>query len=208
MSIPAQIKRAKDVVVSYVPPSLFSSAMQTALVFAARYSHDRNTGAATMVIRALRESWSRLEQHNRVQILRETREAVYNTHEWQEFRAWAEAHLQDEIAQAADSRTTERKILDFAEQHWGEKSLSAIAARLAEECGEVAGAIIKEEEGRKTPRDLLNEIGDVLIVLSQLAAKRGMTLEDIREERFNYIQRRNNEKSNGKHSAGADLVSV
>lgn len=86
--------------------------------------------------------------------------------------------------------TTEEKITGFAEQQWGVKTLTQVLMKLTEEVGEVAGAITKEAEGRANWDDLDDEIGDCLIVLSQMAAKRGRTLEDLRERRFEKIQAR------------------
>lgn len=86
--------------------------------------------------------------------------------------------------------TKEQIILEFAEGKWGEKTLDRIGLKLAEEAGEVAGALIKIPEGRATTEDLIKEMGDCLIVLSQLAAKHGLTLENICEKRFEEIRKR------------------
>jgi len=85
---------------------------------------------------------------------------------------------------------SEDEILEFAEAMWGVESMERLGIKLAEECGEVAGAIVKIEEGRKTLEDLDDELGDVLIVLSKFAAKRGTTLDDLRAERFAMIKER------------------
>jgi NTP pyrophosphatase (non-canonical NTP hydrolase) len=84
--------------------------------------------------------------------------------------------------------TTESEILDFAERNWGQKSLAGVALKLAEETGEIAGACVKIPEGRATEAELDKELGDALIVLSQLAAKRGTTLEALRAQRFEDIK--------------------
>jgi len=89
-----------------------------------------------------------------------------------------------------DEMTTEQHILAFATFQWGLKDLSGVALKLAEECGEIAGAIIKTNEGRSTHEELDKEMGDALIVLSQLAANRGTTLEKLRADRFAQIQER------------------
>lgn len=73
--------------------------------------------------------------------------------------------------------TSEKEILDLAELLWGERSLSNIAMKLAEESGEVCGSIIKMADGRETIEDLAAEVGDVLFVVSQLAAKLGTTTQ-------------------------------
>jgi len=86
--------------------------------------------------------------------------------------------------------TTEQQILDFATAQWGEKTMERLANKLAEETGEIAGAIVKIPEGRATENDLVKELGDALIVLSQFAAKLGTTLEILRAARFAQIQER------------------
>lgn len=87
-------------------------------------------------------------------------------------------------------KTTETEILEFATAKWGEKSMERLLTKLAEETGEIAGAIIKIPEGRATEQDLDDELGDALIVLSQFAARRGTTLEALRARRFETIKER------------------
>ncbi len=83
--------------------------------------------------------------------------------------------------------TTEEVIADFCVRQWGDKDRPWVGLKLAEESGEVCGALVKIPEGRATEEDLDKEIGDVLIVLSQLAAQKGLTLESLRECRFKQI---------------------
>lgn len=92
-------------------------------------------------------------------------------------------------------KSMEAVILKFAQEQWGAKDDLAIGLKLAEEAGEVAGAIVKIPEGRATFEDMEDEIGDVLIVLSQLAAKRGTTLEKIRRARFHQVRQRAEDKA-------------
>lgn len=92
--------------------------------------------------------------------------------------------------------TTETQILDFATEQWGEKSMERLVNKLAEETGEIAGAIVKIPEGRATTEDLDKELGDALIVLSQFAAKRGTTLDALRSKRFEQITARAASRSN------------
>lgn len=87
-------------------------------------------------------------------------------------------------------KTIEAEILEFATAQWGEKDLPAIGLKVGEEAGEVAGALVKIPEGRATLEDLDKEVGDLLIVLSQIAAKRGWTLEQLRAKRFEQIKAR------------------
>ena len=87
-------------------------------------------------------------------------------------------------------KTTEEEILEFATAQWGAKDLPAIGLKVAEEAGEVAGALVKIPEGRAKWEDLDKEVGDLLIVLSQIAAKRGWTLFQLRAARFEQIKER------------------
>lgn len=86
--------------------------------------------------------------------------------------------------------TTEKEILKFATEQWGEKDDAGIGLKLAEETGEVAGALLKIPEGRATEIDLRKEMGDVLIVLSQIAARHDWTLESIRTDRYEQVRQR------------------
>jgi NTP pyrophosphatase (non-canonical NTP hydrolase) len=86
--------------------------------------------------------------------------------------------------------TKEQQILYFVFAHWGERSFTQIALKLAEECGEVASAVIKIPEGRASEEQLDDELGDVLIVLSQIAALRRTSLDRLRDRRFEQIKAR------------------
>ena len=61
-------------------------AIQTALVFAARYTHHRDTGGTLAVCRALAYCWDQLDERTRKQIIEESHEATCNKHEWAQFR--------------------------------------------------------------------------------------------------------------------------
>jgi len=69
--------------------------VQTAFVFAARYTHHRNTGGTLAVCRALAYVWPDLSESIREQILKESHEATTNLREWREFRGDEEANDQD-----------------------------------------------------------------------------------------------------------------
>lgn len=84
----------------------------------------------------------------------------------------------------------EKEILAFASAQWGVKDMAAIGLKVGEEAGEVAGAIVKIPEGRAQLSDLDKELGDILIVLSQLAALRDTTLSALRSKRFEQIKAR------------------
>jgi hypothetical protein len=60
--------------------------VQTAFVFAARYTHHRNTGGTLAVCRALALVWPQLSEGTQEQILKESHEATTNLREWREFR--------------------------------------------------------------------------------------------------------------------------
>ena len=68
---------------------LFAGPMRSAMVFAARYTHTRNTGGTLAVVRALKQCWHVLDDHTRDQILRESHEAEYNLDDWQHLRDFA-----------------------------------------------------------------------------------------------------------------------
>lgn len=60
--------------------------MQTAMVFAARYTHHRNTGGTLAVCRALAWCWDQLDERTQKQILDESHEATCNRDDWERFR--------------------------------------------------------------------------------------------------------------------------
>lgn len=79
----------------------------------------------------------------------------------------------------------EHTVTLFCDTKWGKKSPHGMAVKLAEECGEVCGAVTKMEEGRASKEDLLDELGDVLVVLCQFAHSECTTLQALLERRFN-----------------------
>ena len=89
-----------------------------------------------------------------------------------------------------DARPFEDVIAEWHDSKWGDKDDRVVAAKLAEECGEVCGALIKLAEDRRTLFDVKDELGDVLVVLSVLAGRHGWTLDDLRADRFESVARR------------------
>lgn len=87
--------------------------------------------------------------------------------------------------------TLEGRIFRYVTDKWGPKSGADIALKLAEECGEVAGAVVRMDEERGDVDGIADELGDLLIVASQLAFLLGGTLDEIRAERWRVIQERN-----------------
>lgn len=83
--------------------------------------------------------------------------------------------------------TMEEEIFRFVTDKWGPKSGLDVALKLAEETGEVAGAVTRLNEDRGTEDQIADELGDVLIVASQLAAILGSTLEQIRSDRWEAV---------------------
>ena len=54
------------------------------MTFAARYTHNRNTGGTFAVVCCLISNWDRLNEYTQLQILREAYyEAQYNRDDWQ-----------------------------------------------------------------------------------------------------------------------------
>jgi NTP pyrophosphatase (non-canonical NTP hydrolase) len=104
--------------------------------------------------------------------------------------------------------TTTATIGAFCDTTWPGRSTVEVAAKLAEECGEVAGALIRRAEGRKggSDADIRLEIGDVLIVLSTIASRHGWDLDEIRTERFAAIKERNAVASASPADRLAELV--
>jgi NTP pyrophosphatase (non-canonical NTP hydrolase) len=80
--------------------------------------------------------------------------------------------------------TMEAYIAEWHEHKYGVVDDRIVGCKLAEESGEVCGALIKIREGRVERSDVADELGDVLIVLSVLAGRYGYTLEELREQRF------------------------
>jgi hypothetical protein len=64
--------------------------MQTALVFAARYTHNRDTVGAIQVIIAIKQAWEKINKDTRTQLVIESNEAGYNKIQWRQFREFAE----------------------------------------------------------------------------------------------------------------------
>lgn len=52
-------------------------------MFAARYAHTRNTGAALMVVSTILDNWDSLTLETQAQLKREAKEATYNLEGWQ-----------------------------------------------------------------------------------------------------------------------------
>ena len=72
---------------------------QTAYVFAARYTHNRNTGGTLAVVRALAFVWDRLSSSTQNQIEKEAyHEATANRDDWERLFHWNDqlpAHLKN-----------------------------------------------------------------------------------------------------------------
>lgn len=58
-------------------------------VYAARYAHHRNTGAALQVVTAIKDLWHKIPEVDQMQIVSESNEATCNEHEWEDLRVFA-----------------------------------------------------------------------------------------------------------------------
>jgi NTP pyrophosphatase (non-canonical NTP hydrolase) len=85
-------------------------------------------------------------------------------------------------------KPTEAEVDILVTAAWGKKSTDHIILKMNEECGEVAGAFVKMKEGRLTEKDLLDELGDLLLASSQLAHRFNLTLEDVMTRRWEHIE--------------------
>jgi NTP pyrophosphatase (non-canonical NTP hydrolase) len=86
---------------------------------------------------------------------------------------------------------TDAQVSDWHSLRWPEKADDRIVgAKLAEETGEVCGALIKYAEGRRDVLDVLDELGDVAIVLTVLAQRHGFTVDELRARRFAEVSTR------------------
>jgi len=62
----------------------------TAMIFAARYTHNRYTGGTYAIVRCLIANWERIDKSTQDQILREAyNEAQYNRDDWQKLFDYA-----------------------------------------------------------------------------------------------------------------------
>jgi hypothetical protein len=69
--------------------------MGNMLVFAARYTHDRQTAGAHMVVTTAIRQWSQLPTRVRKQLVSESHEATYNRDDWKRLRDHAEAYVKE-----------------------------------------------------------------------------------------------------------------
>ena len=84
---------------------------------------------------------------------------------------------------------------DVAAQHarlWGDAPTERVALKVAEEAGEIAGAIVKLSEGRRSVADVVHELGDLAYALEALAARFGTSLAVVEAEALG----RNAERAN------------
>lgn len=107
--------------------------------------------------------------------------------------------VESQERQLADVRDVDRRTLlsrcaaQIGSWHEGKFPTSTElgrVAKLAEEAGEVCGAVIKESEGRALDEGLYEELGDVLIVASTIAHYRGWALSAVLADRFMSVRER------------------
>ena len=64
--------------------------------------------------------------------------------------------------------------------------------KLQEECGELAKALLKKDEP-----EVIDAVGDIIVVLTNLAHLKGYKIEDCIESAYNVIKKRTGKMSNG-----------
>lgn len=79
----------KPVNVGIPTSDLLADHIQTSLVFAARYTHDRRTGGALVVVRALQSCWAQLSKNTQHQIITESTGATCNQDDWAVLQSFA-----------------------------------------------------------------------------------------------------------------------
>ena len=71
---------------------------ETIYIFAARYTHNRNTGGTDAVIRGLAQVWDKLTPETQEKIEKEAQaEATENRIEWAEFFGWESTKYTHEL---------------------------------------------------------------------------------------------------------------
>lgn len=64
--------------------------LQDAIIFAARYAHQRKTAAAGHACMIIQAYWDQLSEPTRQQLISESHEACCNFEDWRQLRKWAE----------------------------------------------------------------------------------------------------------------------
>lgn len=88
------------------------------------------------------------------------------------------------------SDDTANDIADWHLERFGWVDDRIIGCKLAEETGEICRALIRYGENRGDRQNLLDELGDTLIVLTVLAWRHNTTLGDALEARWATIKGR------------------
>ena len=78
-----QLKAKHDVSASG-SNELLSGNEQSCFVYAARYAHSRDTGAAMQVVNTILHNWHRFDYRTQQQLKTEADEATYNQEDWQQ----------------------------------------------------------------------------------------------------------------------------
>ncbi len=55
----------------------------TIYIMAARYAHNRKTGAAYRVVTEIMNNWDKFDKHSKEQLYQESFEAIYNEMDWE-----------------------------------------------------------------------------------------------------------------------------
>lgn len=87
------------------------------------------------------------------------------------------------------------EITGWHDTTWGDAMVKPswiVLAKLQEEVGELAGAMVKNREGRRTHQDIRDEFGDVMIVLAVLANRLGIDAASTMAARWSTVKLRTN----------------
>ena len=69
---------------------------ESILVFATRYAHNRNTGAAFMMVSGIVSEWDNISDRTKEVLYRESFEARYNAEDWKILQDKYEAEKKEE----------------------------------------------------------------------------------------------------------------
>lgn len=86
---------------------------------------------------------------------------------------------------------SQQEVLAWTRQRWPDKcDPVSRAMKVGEEAGEVIGAVVKMNEGRKTKADLAFECAQLVLCVQALAESAGFDLAEYVEAEWQTIQRR------------------
>lgn len=81
-------------------------------------------------------------------------------------------------------------VWDVIKDRWPTADQFSQACKVAEEAGEVVGAVIKQREGRRTEDDVLDELADTVIAAIAAIQARGVAAELVVMDRWVQVMAR------------------